>query len=120
MTILTPFLINEVESDRRGIKDGWYAINGVGKLGCGPFGNREDCLSSINRQSASIDAYHRWGDMPERHQRLQPMSIEKQVCPRCRGRMTLSSIQPERPSVDSGIFKCSNCLHVETVLVKAH
>ena len=61
MKNLTPCHINETESDRRGIKDGWYAINGVGKLGCGPFGNREDCLSSINRQSAAIDPYHQWG-----------------------------------------------------------
>jgi hypothetical protein len=57
MQNLTPRHINELESDRRGVKDGWYSINGAGKLGCGPFENREDCLSAINRQLAT-DAYH--------------------------------------------------------------
>jgi hypothetical protein len=33
MQNLTPRHINEVESDRRGVKDGWYSINGGGKLG---------------------------------------------------------------------------------------
>ncbi len=53
MQNLTPRHINELESDRRGVKDGWYSINGGGKLGCGPFENREDCLSAINRQSSN-------------------------------------------------------------------
>jgi hypothetical protein len=59
MQNLTPRHINELESDRRGVKDGWYSINGGGKLGCGPFENREDCLSAINRQLAATDVYHR-------------------------------------------------------------
>ena len=56
MKNLNPRHINETESDRRGVKGGWYAINGVGKLGSGPFENREDCLSAIDQQSAAIDA----------------------------------------------------------------
>ena len=60
MKNLTPRHINDVESDRRGIKDGWYAINGFGKLGGGPFSSREDCLLAINQQLAAIDAYRRW------------------------------------------------------------
>jgi hypothetical protein len=59
MQNLTPRRLNEHESDRRGVKDGWYSINGSGQLGCGPFENREDCLSAINRQSAATDVYHR-------------------------------------------------------------
>ena len=60
MKNLTPRHINEVESDRRGVKDGWYAVNGAGKLGGGPFDNREDCLLAIDQRLAVIDAYHRW------------------------------------------------------------
>lgn len=52
----TPRHINEAESDRRGVKDGWYGMNGIGKLGCGPFHNKQECLSAINQQSAGIDA----------------------------------------------------------------
>jgi hypothetical protein len=59
MKNLTPRHINDAESDRRGIKDGWYAVNAVGKLDGGPFSNREDCLSDIDRQLAAIDAYRR-------------------------------------------------------------
>ena len=58
MENLSPRRINETESDRRAVKDGWYAINRLGKLGCGPFANREDCLSAIDRQLAAVDASH--------------------------------------------------------------
>jgi hypothetical protein len=60
MENLSPRHINETEADRRAVKDGWYAINSLGRLGCGPFANREDCLGAINRQIAAIDAYHHW------------------------------------------------------------
>jgi len=60
MEKLSPGHINETESDRRAVKAGWYAINGLGKLGCGPFANREDCLWAINRQLAAINAYRYW------------------------------------------------------------
>jgi hypothetical protein len=59
MQNLTPRHINELESDRRGVKEGWYSINGDGKLDCGPFENQDDCLSAINRQLAATDVHHR-------------------------------------------------------------
>ena len=58
MENFTPHHINEAASDRRWIKEGWYAANTNGRLGNGPFLNREDCLADINRQQAIIDAYH--------------------------------------------------------------
>jgi hypothetical protein len=60
MESITPHLINEAASDRQWIKEGWYAANTSGRLGNGPFLNREDCLADINRQQAIIDAYHHW------------------------------------------------------------
>jgi hypothetical protein len=58
MEDIAPHHINEAASDRRWIKEGWYAANTRGRLGNGPFLNREDCLADINRQQAMIDAYH--------------------------------------------------------------
>lgn len=43
----TPCYINERQSDLRGIKDGWYAVDANGVLAFGPFFNRETCLSRI-------------------------------------------------------------------------
>jgi hypothetical protein len=60
MENITPHHINEAASDRRWIKEGWYAANTSGRLGNGPFLNREDCLADIIRQQAIIDAYHQW------------------------------------------------------------
>ena len=39
--------VNEAQSVLRGIKDGWYAMDGDGRLAFGPFFNRETCLSRI-------------------------------------------------------------------------
>jgi hypothetical protein len=39
--------VNEPQSVMRGIKDGWYAMDGDGRLAFGPFFNRETCLSRI-------------------------------------------------------------------------
>jgi hypothetical protein len=47
---INPRHINETESDRRSVKDGWYPIDATGKLGKGPFSNREDCLAHINEK----------------------------------------------------------------------
>jgi transposase len=60
--------------------------------------------------------------MTELHQRSipQPMSTEKQSCPRCHERMKLTSIEPETPGVDRRTFVCGNCNHVEMLLVKFH
>jgi hypothetical protein len=60
MKNIAPQHINDVESDRRGVKDGWYAVNAAGKLGNGPFSNREDCLADIKRPQATIDTLHHW------------------------------------------------------------
>ena len=39
--------VNEPQSVLRGIKHGWYAMDGNGRLAFGPFFNRETCLSRI-------------------------------------------------------------------------
>jgi hypothetical protein len=54
MKNLTPRLINDVESDRRAVKNGWYAINETGKLRSGPFSNRPACLEYIRSKNAEI------------------------------------------------------------------
>jgi hypothetical protein len=41
--------INEHQSDMRGIKDGWYAIEDDGNLSSGPFSSREDCIKRITQ-----------------------------------------------------------------------
>ena len=43
----TPQYVNERQSGLRGIKDGWYAMDGEGRIAFGPFFNRETCLSRI-------------------------------------------------------------------------
>ena len=39
-----PHYVNENQSDIRGIKPGWYAMDDAGKLSSGPFSSREECL----------------------------------------------------------------------------
>jgi hypothetical protein len=46
MTDSNPNYINELQSDLRGIKEGWYAIDERGNLLSGPFSNRERCLTT--------------------------------------------------------------------------
>jgi hypothetical protein len=41
--------INELHSDLRGVKEGWYAIDERGTLLLGPFSNRETCLTKISQ-----------------------------------------------------------------------
>ena len=50
----TPQYINEVISDVRCIKPGWYAMDDVGNLSSGPFSSHAECFGSIN--SAGIRA----------------------------------------------------------------
>ena len=57
MTNWTARHVSEAESDRRGIKDGWYAISKTGKVRSGRFSNLEDCQAHIKRERADIDAY---------------------------------------------------------------
>jgi hypothetical protein len=59
MNVSTPHYINEHQSDMRGIKEGWYAIEHDGNLAFGPFSSREDCLKATAQptsQSNKADA----------------------------------------------------------------
>ncbi len=38
-----PHYVNEVKSDIRGIKSGWYAMEDDGSLSSGPFSSRLEC-----------------------------------------------------------------------------
>jgi hypothetical protein len=42
MNFSTSHYINELQSDMRGIKEGWYAIEHDGNLAFDPFSSRED------------------------------------------------------------------------------
>jgi hypothetical protein len=53
MKNLTPRHIQEAESDRRSIKDGWYATNKTGQVCSGRFSNREDCQAHIEQEAKS-------------------------------------------------------------------
>ena len=41
--------INENQSDMRGIKPGWYAMDDDGNLSSGPFSSHEACLSRVTQ-----------------------------------------------------------------------
>ena len=45
MTASDPHYINELQSDLRCVKEGWYAIDERGNLLVGPCSNREACLT---------------------------------------------------------------------------
>lgn len=54
-----PHYINECQSDLRGVKEGWYAIDEHGNLLFGPFSNQETCLTRISQSvswSTSFDS----------------------------------------------------------------
>ena len=46
-TVTAPHYISENESDMRGIKSGWYAIEGDGNISSGPFASRQECVERI-------------------------------------------------------------------------
>jgi hypothetical protein len=50
MKSLMPRHIQEVESDRRSIKDGWYATDQAGQVCSGRFPNREDYQAHIEQE----------------------------------------------------------------------
>jgi hypothetical protein len=58
MINLTPHHVQEAESDRRGIKDGWYASNIKGRVSSGRFSSREACQAHIEQERSDIDAHH--------------------------------------------------------------
>jgi hypothetical protein len=61
MKNLTPRHIQEAESDRRSIKEGWYATNKTGQVCSSRFSNREDCQAHIE-QEATRYCGHAVGD----------------------------------------------------------
>jgi hypothetical protein len=48
-----PYYINEQQSDIRGIKRGWYAMDERGKLGSGPFSSPCECLRRVSQTAAT-------------------------------------------------------------------
>jgi hypothetical protein len=44
-----PYYISENDSDMRGIKHGWYAIEDDGNLSSGPFPSFEECVTRIGQ-----------------------------------------------------------------------
>ena len=48
-TMTVPRYISENQSDMRGIKHGWYAIEDDGNLSSGPFPSFEECLTEISQ-----------------------------------------------------------------------
>jgi len=58
MNYLTPRCIREMESDIRGIKEGWYAANKAGQICSGRFSDQEACQAHIAQERSDIDAYH--------------------------------------------------------------
>jgi hypothetical protein len=53
-----PHYINEHQSDMRGIKVGWYAMEKDGNLVLGPFACRDDCLKLFKPISAGARNAH--------------------------------------------------------------
>jgi hypothetical protein len=47
IAVTVPHYISENKSDMRGIKSGWYAIEGDGNIFAGPFGSRQECVERI-------------------------------------------------------------------------
>jgi hypothetical protein len=47
LTVIAPHYISEDKSDMRGIKSGWYAIEGDGNIFSGPFASRQECVERI-------------------------------------------------------------------------
>jgi hypothetical protein len=49
MTDSSLHYINELQSDLRSVKEGWYAMDEHGTLFLGPLSNRETCLAGISQ-----------------------------------------------------------------------
>jgi hypothetical protein len=47
LTMIAPHYISEDKSDMRGIKPGWYAIEGDGNIFSGPFASHQECVERI-------------------------------------------------------------------------
>ena len=57
-TMIIPRYVNEIISDVRGIKLGWYAMDEVGNLSTGPFSSHAECLGSIIQPASSAARSH--------------------------------------------------------------
>jgi hypothetical protein len=51
-----PYYISENQSDMRGIKHGWYAIEDDGNVSSGPFPSFEACGAKINQPANGTTA----------------------------------------------------------------
>ena len=45
-----PYYVNDMQSDIRGIKCGWYTMDECGKLGFGPFSSASECLGTGSQE----------------------------------------------------------------------
>jgi hypothetical protein len=44
MTDQTPLYLSKLQAIRRGVKEGWYAVDDKGSVRSGPFATREACI----------------------------------------------------------------------------
>ena len=58
MNYLSPRRIGKMESDSRGMKEGWYAANKTGQICSGRFSDQAACQAHITQERTDIDAYH--------------------------------------------------------------
>jgi hypothetical protein len=56
LTVIAPHYISEHKSDMRGIKPGWYAIEGDGNISSGPFASRQECAERIAQPASGTVA----------------------------------------------------------------
>ena len=54
--MIAPHYISEHKSDMRGIKAGWYAIEGDGNIFSGPFASREECVERLAKPTDGTTA----------------------------------------------------------------
>jgi hypothetical protein len=47
-----------------------------------------------------------------------PGTTVRPPCPKCRSRMMLARIEPDKPDHDKRTFECSKCDNIESVVVK--
>src|SRR5258708_36768901 len=59
-----PYYVNDVQSDIRGIKCGWYTMDECGSLGSGPFSTASECLG-IDSQAKKVET-PKWLHLPLR------------------------------------------------------
>jgi hypothetical protein len=47
---------------------------------------------------------------------IPPVPVERPACLKCKARMMLVSVEPNRPGVDLHTYQCAVCNHVLTTL----